>query len=271
MISSPYVRYPDPAAIFIGVAEHYVRHRPAHPSPLVDYVTGLARRSGGSAPVLDLGCGPGVLALPLAEAGLQVLAVDPNQEMLDAGRAKACEQGIADIQWRQGDSTTLPGLPSISGAVIGDAFHYMDRGQTLADLDGLILPGGFVAVVVSYALGTEKAWWEPVLDRIRDCTLGEHRAAGPGTPFQYPAEDHETVMRRSPFCRLHTLRVDRQLNYTLEELVGLQYTYAFSSPAVLGDRREEFASTVRAALAAIEPSERFTATVQAAVIVGERP
>ncbi|WP_169806731.1 class I SAM-dependent methyltransferase [Microtetraspora malaysiensis] len=267
------VRYPDPGAIFASTADAYVRYRPEHPTALIEYVTDLARPGAHytNAPILDLGCGPGVIALRLAERALPVLAIDPSEEMLDAGRRLATERGIDDVEWTLGDSADVAGLPAVRGAVIADAFHYMDREQTLNDLDTIILPGGFVALVVSHVIGTPKAWWEPILDRLRDRFLGEHRAAGVGVPFHYLTEDHETVLRRSPFARVRVLRVDQPLALTLDEVIGMQATYAFSSPAVLGEQRDAYEQALRKALTVLEPSGRFTATVQAAVIVGQRP
>ncbi|MGV9775078.1 class I SAM-dependent methyltransferase [Streptosporangium sp. NPDC003464] len=262
------VAYPDPGAIFDTTADAYVRFRPEHPAFLIDHVAQAARACGATAPVLDLGCGPGVITRRLAEQGLSMIAIDPNEEMLAAGRQLGAH--LDGIDWRCGDSTTLLDLPRVRGAVIGDAFHYMDRNQVLQDLDDIILPGGFVAVVVSHALGTPKAWWEPILDHIRDQFLGTHRAAGAGVPFQYLFEDHETVMRRSAFSWIRMLRVDYRLDLTIDELIGLQYTYAFSSPAVLGAQREDYEDALRQALRAVQPSERFTVTLQAAVIIGHR-
>lgn len=264
-------RYPDPGAIFASTANAYVRYRPEHPPVLLDYVVDLAESRRSGLPVLDLGCGPGVIALHLAWRGIQVIAVDPSEEMLTAARQAAAERDVDGIEWRIGDSTRLMELPAVGGVAIGDAFHYMDRDQTLRDLDGIVEPGGFVALVVSHAIGTPKPWWETLLDHIRDRYFGPHRLAGPGVLFRYLIEDHETVLRRSAFSRVRVLRADHPVRLTLDELVGLQYTYAFSSPAVLGDRREEYERELRAALGAAEPAELFTATVQAQLIIGERP
>jgi SAM-dependent methyltransferase len=264
-------RYPDPGAIFQSTADAYIRYRPEHPPALLDYVVDLAVSRRNGLPVLDLGCGPGLITLYLAQRGIQVIAVDPSEEMLSTGQRVAAERGVSGIEWRIGDSTRLLELPAVGGVAIGDAFHYMDRDQTLRDLDAMVEPGGFVALVVSHALGTPKPWWEALLDHIRDRYFGPHRLAGPGVLFRYLIEDHETVLRRSAFSCVRVLRADHPVRLSLDELIGLQYTYAFSSPAVLGDRREEYERELRAALGATEPSERFTATVQAQLIVGERP
>ena len=48
-----------------------------------------ARRSGG--PVLELGCGTGRVALPIARAGIETVGLDVSPKMLDAARRKAAE------------------------------------------------------------------------------------------------------------------------------------------------------------------------------------
>jgi SAM-dependent methyltransferase len=53
--------------------------------------------------VLDVGCGPGVLALPLAEQGLRVTALDSSKAMLAVVHQKAEASGIKGIKIIQSD------------------------------------------------------------------------------------------------------------------------------------------------------------------------
>lgn len=64
----------------------------------------LAENHGRS--VLELGCGTGRVAVPLAEAGLQVVGVDVNEAMLAVGRARASAAKVR-VEWLHGDMTTL--------------------------------------------------------------------------------------------------------------------------------------------------------------------
>jgi SAM-dependent methyltransferase len=57
------------------------------------------RKSGN---LLDLGCGPGRYALPLAKEGFKVTGVDRTQPLLDRGKEHASAQAV-DIEWVNDD------------------------------------------------------------------------------------------------------------------------------------------------------------------------
>ena len=63
------------------------------------------------AKVLDIGCGPGTLAIPLAEAGAEVTAVDIASGMLDRLRATAKEENLTidakELSWWTADIDEL--------------------------------------------------------------------------------------------------------------------------------------------------------------------
>ncbi|WP_369380437.1 class I SAM-dependent methyltransferase [Streptomyces sp. cg36] len=264
--------YADAARIFQSTARYYARYRLPHPAVLTDHIVSLAREHTAAPRMADLGCGTGLVSLELAARGVDVIAVDANPAMLAEGRKAAAERGLL-IDWREGTGeniAAMPGTDGISGAVIADAFHWMDRPQVLHQLDQVVAPGGFVAVLVSRAANTERPWWWEVIARVRARFVGEVPAAGVGQEYKPPQADHETVLRHSPFSRVAVTRAEHTVRYTTDELVAVQFTYAFSSPDLLGDRCEEFSQAVRAALLAVEPSGRFEATATAALILGWR-
>src|SRR6516165_12364279 len=60
--------------------------------------------------VLDLGCGDGTTALPAAKLGADVLGVDIARNLVEAGNRRAREQGLANLQFQEGDATNLAAL-----------------------------------------------------------------------------------------------------------------------------------------------------------------
>jgi SAM-dependent methyltransferase len=105
----------------------------------------LVRRSGG--PVLDIGCGTGRLAIPLAHEGFAVTGVDLSENML----AQACTKS-ADlaIDWVRGDMREMALARRYRSAFMaGHAFQAMlTDGEQRALFDGVarhLEPGGLFA------------------------------------------------------------------------------------------------------------------------------
>lgn len=57
--------------------------------------------------VLDLGCGDGTTALPLARLGADVLGVDIARNLVEAGNQRARAEGLANCRFQHGDASNL--------------------------------------------------------------------------------------------------------------------------------------------------------------------
>lgn len=89
--------------LFKGTAEYYAKYRAPYPAELFcDIVQNFGLDGQGK--LLDLSCGTGEIAIPLAGYFEKVLAIDPEQQMLDEGHVKARRQGINNINWHKGSS-----------------------------------------------------------------------------------------------------------------------------------------------------------------------
>lgn len=60
--------------------------------------------------VLDLGCGDGTTALPLALLGADVVGIDIARNLVDAGNKRAAEAGLARLRFQEGDACNLQGI-----------------------------------------------------------------------------------------------------------------------------------------------------------------
>lgn len=66
----------------------------------IAYWTREAKRFGG--PVLELACGTGRIAIPVAREGFEVTGLDLAESMLEQARANSREEGL-DVRWVQSD------------------------------------------------------------------------------------------------------------------------------------------------------------------------
>lgn len=65
--------------------------------------------------ILDLGCGDGTTAVPLAQAGADVTGIDIARNLVAAGNRRAQELGLAGrLKFQEGDACNLQGVPDAS-------------------------------------------------------------------------------------------------------------------------------------------------------------
>ncbi|MEV0143617.1 MULTISPECIES: class I SAM-dependent methyltransferase [unclassified Nonomuraea] len=264
--------------LFGGAAPYYARYRPAYGEAVIDHLAGAP---GADSRVLDLGCGPGTIAIPLAGRVRAVLAVDPAEEMLAEGRRLAAGAQLGDfaprraaVTWMRGDSTGLRALPPFDHVVMGRSFHWMDRAAVLAELDELLPPGGAVALL-GPATQPGEPWqpdaqpWQAIERRVcADFGLDIEAAAH---SFHATGESHHAVLTASPFRRLESRTFTRRLVLDVDGLVGLQLSYSYSSPAALGDRLRAFVAAFREALLADNPAGRWEQDLVTEVLIARRP
>src|SRR5216683_4227095 len=60
--------------------------------------------------VLDLGCGDGTTAIPLALSGAEVIGIDIAKNLVDAGNKRAAEAGLSRLKFQEGDASNLEGV-----------------------------------------------------------------------------------------------------------------------------------------------------------------
>jgi SAM-dependent methyltransferase len=60
--------------------------------------------------VLDLGCGDGTTAVPLAILGAEVVGIDIAGNLVAAGNRRAAEAGLSRLRFQQGDACNLEGI-----------------------------------------------------------------------------------------------------------------------------------------------------------------
>src|SRR5690242_8938020 len=60
--------------------------------------------------VLDLGCGDGTTALPMARLGADVTGIDIARNLVEAGNKRAKAAGLTNLKFQEGDACNLEGV-----------------------------------------------------------------------------------------------------------------------------------------------------------------
>jgi len=75
--------------------------------------------------VLDLGCGDGTTALPLARAGAEVVGIDIARNLVEAGNKRAAAAGLGKLKFQEGDACNLEGVTDHSFDLVVSIFGAM--------------------------------------------------------------------------------------------------------------------------------------------------
>lgn len=253
---------------FRSTVPFYARYRPPYPERLIARVLAFVGLAPGD-PVMDLGCGPGPLAVAFARAGMAVTAVDPEPAMLEAARAQAAEAGVA-LDLRQGSSFDWPeGIGPFRMVTMGRAFHWMDRAAALEALDGMVSADGAVVLFDDEHPRTVENRWRWGLSDLAD----RYGRAGMPHIVERRSADyrrHESLLLDSPFNLLDGLSVTTKREIGTDDVVGQAFSLSTCSKAALGERAGAFETELRAELAKLSPEGRFTEMVEMEALVARR-
>jgi SAM-dependent methyltransferase len=221
---------------FASTASLYEHLRPPYPPEFFGSVAqrlGRSRRCG----LIDLGTGPGVLALGFAPYVGRIVGVDPEPAMLDAARGAAARAGHSLALIEAKAETLGPDIGSFDVVTIGRALHWMDRDPTLALLDRLVARDGAIAICASFSATDGRNPWLDGYNEARrrwsPARLWEEAGRGTKTHRDLPAFFRGSAIRPA---ELVTVETSHAVN--AQDLARRTLTYSSSSPDALGGNVE---------------------------------
>jgi cyclopropane fatty-acyl-phospholipid synthase-like methyltransferase len=212
--------------------------------------------------LIDLGTGPGLLALGFAPYVGRIVGVDPEPAMLAAANKAAARASQA--------FTLIPGkaedLPDDVGrfdvVTIGRALHWMDREATLARLERLVAPAGVILVCASFSAKNGQNPWLDDYNAARRAwskeSLWSESGAGARTH-----RDLAGFFRGTRFHAADVIKVETSHEISVRDLARRVLTFSSSSPGVLGDKVEAMLRDVEQRLLPLSRNGWITEVVAA--------
>ncbi|MFI1886554.1 class I SAM-dependent methyltransferase [Streptomyces jumonjinensis] len=254
--------------LFSGTAAYYQRGRLPYAPGLADVLAG-ALKLDGRGRLIDMGCGPGTLALSLAHLFGEIVGVDPDGGMIaEAGRG-AAEAGVTGkARWVRARAEDLPaGLGTFTVAAFAQSFHWMDRDLVAADMRRLLQPGGALVHVSDVKTQTRTTDGLPypaapctAMEELVRRYLGPVRRAGRGLlPHGTPGGE-AAVFARAGFSgpERRVVPGGQALERTCDDVVAGVFSMSFSAPHLFGADRDGFEADLRRLLREVSPSGRFS-------------
>ncbi len=183
--------------------------------------------------LLDIFCGYGRHALPIARMGCSVTGVDISDEYITELLTAAQEENLP-VEAVCGDFLTVPITGPFEAAYcLGNSFSFFPRPQMLVFLQriaGLLATGGRLLVHTSMVAESllpdyQERSWLTVADGFYFLMENEY------DPLESRIDSHLTYIQDG---KTET-RLAQHYIYTVSELRGLFYEAGFTLPACLGD------------------------------------
>lgn len=119
--------------------------------------------------VLDVACGPGILACALAERVRHATGIDITPAMIDQARIRQAQAGLGNLTWHVGDATALPFEDrQFDRVTTRYSFHHMpDPAATLAEMRRVCRADGRIVVIdATPTPDTQQAY--DAMEQLRD-------------------------------------------------------------------------------------------------------
>ena len=244
---------------YLGSASHYLAGRPPYSAELSDM---LARELGldGTGHLLDVGCGPGVLAVQLAQLFERVTGIDPDPDMIVEGRRHATAHGVSlDLRQARAEDIAMLDLPPMRVVTFGQSFHRVARRPVAESVYDLLEPGGAM-VLISHDIdarpvptGTDDP---PIPDQevqeLITSYLGPDRRSGSRPASSYSSEPWEVSLAQTRFGSSTTVSAPGRLDITrdVDGVISGYLSMSYAAPHVFGDRLDQFVDDLRSLLTA---------------------
>jgi len=143
---------PPPTQYFTGMAHAYTRHRPSYAPQAIDFIL---HELDPPIHAASIGCGTGICCRLLADRGVRIIGIDPNDDMLSEARPLS-ENASPAITYQPGtaEDTSLDDH-SVDLVICAQAFHWFDDTAALDEFHRTLKPRRRLALMWNVRVPTD--------------------------------------------------------------------------------------------------------------------
>ncbi len=223
---------------FASTVEFYARYREPYPPEFFKQsAQQIALR--GNETLLDIGCGPGLLAIGFAPFAGRCTGLDPEAAMIAAARAAAAETGVelSLIHSRIEEFATTQTYDVIT---IGRALHWMERSAALPVLERIVSDSGRILICGASGVETPETTWVKSYKEV--CRAWTSR------PEERRGSDGTEWFVGSCFRGLGKASVTIYRQATIPDLIGRALSKSSTSSQILAKGLAGFETEIATAL-----------------------
>ena len=270
----------DPT-LFRGSAAYYERGRLPY-APGFAEVLGASLGLDGQGRLLDVGCGPGTVTLPMARYFGEAVGVDPDQDMLAEAERRARHLGVANVRWARARAEDLPaGLGTFRVVLFAQSFHWTDRDRVAATVFRMLVPGGAFVHISDHqappANPLPLPHPPPPLAQIGELAsryLGPERRAGQGVLRHGTPDREDIVLAQAGFevSQQITVPACGVAERTTDDIAAWVFSRSSTAPHLFGSRLGDFDRDLRAVLRQASADGMFAEQLpDTEILIGTKP
>ncbi|MBC7631055.1 MAG: class I SAM-dependent methyltransferase [Flavobacterium sp.] len=217
--------------------------------------------------MLDVGCGPGVLAVQLAPLFERVTAIDPDPDMIAEARQHASDNGVPlDVRQARAEDIGMLDLSPMRVVTFGQFFHRVARTPVAEAVYDLVEPGSAL-VLISHDLDAGPAPTgtgdPPIPDQevqeLITSYLGPDRWSGIRPASNYSSERWEVSLAKTRFGEPTAVHAPGRLDITrdVDGVISGYLSMSYAAPHLFGDRLGQFVDDLNSLLTTRSEMGRF--------------
>ncbi len=230
----------------------------------------LRLKLDGTGNLLDIGCGPGTLTIPLSKFFDSVLAVDVDPEMINCGQGTTSNLGIKNVQWLTKNGQDLDAdIGTFKVMTFGNSLHWFNIKRILKFSFSILEPFGAVVDIGASSIWRHapEVWQQKTLEIIKHY-LGEQRRTIEGL-YKSPPKKYSEYIKDAGFNNIQTWDINftkRILN--ADDVVKAQFSMSYASRELLGNNVDNFAKDLKSVLLKLNPDNRFEDRTAGSITIG---